>query len=124
MRVLASFAFSFAAAIFLAIYAGMDVFLPLLGGVLALLAAAVGLVMRKKSPARTRIRLILFGLAAGFLWTALYMVIFFQPACDLDGRTVRLTAIVTDWPQEGLYGGCTVPVRAETEGWVKVSAIL
>ena len=124
MRVLASFAFSFAAAIFLAIYAGMDVFLPLLGGVLALLAAAVGLVMRKKSPARTRIRLILWGLAVGFLWTAGYMAVFFRPAQELDGRTVRLTATVTDWPQEGLYGGCTVPVRAETEGWVKVSAIL
>ena len=68
--------------------------------------------------------LILSGLACGFLWTALYMAVFFQPARDLDGQTVRLTATVADWPQEGSYGGCTVLVRAETESWVKVSAIL
>ena len=124
MRVLAAFAFSFAAAIFLTIYGGLDPLLLPLGGGLALVAAVAGLAVKRKSQTRTRVLLILSGLACGFLWTALYMAVFFQPARDLDGRTVRLTATVTDWPQEGLYGGCTVPVRAETEGWVKVSAIL
>lgn len=124
MRVLAAFAFSFAAAVFGTIYGGLDPLLLPLGGGLALAAAVAGLAVRRKSQARTRVLLILSGLACGFLWTALYMAVFFQPARDLDGQTVRLTATVADWPQEGSYGGYTVLVRAETGGWVKVSAIL
>ena len=124
MRVLAAFAFSFAAAIFLTIYGGLDPLLLPLGGGLALAAAVAGLAVKRKSQTRTRVLLILSGLACGFLWTALYMAVFFQPARDLDGQTVRLTATVADWPQEGSYGGCTVLVRAETGGGVKVSAIL
>ena len=124
MRVLAVFAFSFAAAIFLAIYGEMDGLLLPLGGALALAALAVGLIVRKKSRARSRALLILSGLAVGFLWTALYMAVFFQPARELDDRTVRLAATVADWPQEGNYGGYTVLVRVETGSWVKVSAIL
>lgn len=124
MRVLAAFAFSFAAAVFGTIYGGLDPLLLPLGGGLALAAVVTGLAVRRKNRTRTRALLILSGLACGFLWTALYMAVFFQPARDLDGQTVRLTATVADWPQEGSYGGCTVPVRAETESWVKVSAIL
>ena len=124
MRILAAFAFSFAAAIFLTIYGGLDPLLLPLGGGLALVAAVAGLAVKRKSQTRTRVLLILSGLACGFLWTALYMAVFFQPARDLDGQTVRLTATVADWPQEGGYGGYTVLVRAETGGWVKVSAIL
>jgi competence protein ComEC len=123
MRILATFAFSFAAAVFGAVYGELDTLLLPLGGALAL-AAAVGLMMRRKSRRRTRTLLILSGLACGFLWTALYMAVFFQPARDLDDRTVRLSATVADWPQEGNYGGYTVVVRAETEGWAEVSAIL
>ena len=124
MRILAAFAFSFAAAIFLTIYGGLDPLLLPLGGGLALAAAVAGLAVKRKSQTRTRVLLILSGLACGFLWTALYMAVFFQPAQQLDDRTVRLTAAVTDWPQEGSYSGCTVLVRAETGGGVKVSAIL
>ncbi len=124
MRILAAFAFSFAAAVFGTVYGGLDPVLLPLGGVLALAAVVTGLAVRRKSRTRTRALLLLSGLACGFLWTALYMAVFFQPARDLDGQTVRLTATVADWPQEGSYGGCTVPVRAETESWVKVSAIL
>ena len=124
MRILAAFAFSFAAAVFGAVYGELDAFLPLLGGVLALSAAAAGLLFRKKGHARTRTLLILSGLACGFLWTALYTAIFFQPARELDDRTVRLSAAVADWPQEGSHGGYTVLVRAETDSRVKVSAIL
>jgi len=118
------FAFSFSAAIFAIIYGKLDAFLLPLGGALLLAAAAVGLAVREKSHKRAYALLILSGLAAGFLWTALYMEVFFQPARDLDDRTVRLTATVADWPQEGNYGGYTVLVRAETEGRVEVSAIL
>ena len=124
MRKLATFAFSFAAAVFLTVYGGLDALLLPLGGSLAVITLLLGLVLRKKSRARARTLLILSGLACGFLWTALYTAVFFQPARDLDGRTVRLTATVADWPQEGNFGGYTVLVRAETEGRVKVSAIL
>lgn len=124
MRVLATFAFSFAAAIFLDVYGGLDAFLLPLGGGLAVAALLLGLLLRRKSRARTRALLILSGLACGFLWMALYTAVFFRPAQELDGRTVRLTATVADWPQEGAYGGYTVLVRADTERRVRVSAIL
>ena len=124
MRILATFAFSFAAAVFLAIYGGLDAWLPLLGGGLVVTTLLLSLLLRKKSRARTRTLLILSGLAVGFLWTALYMAVFFQPARELDGRTVHLTATVADWPQEGTYGGYTILVQARTERWGKVSAIL
>lgn len=124
MRVLAIFAFSFAAAVFLTVYGGLDALLLPLGGGLVLAAIIAGLVVRRKSRKRAYTLLILSGLAAGFLWTALYTAVFFQPAKDLDGQTVRLSATVADWPQEGSYGGYTVLVQAETDSWVKVSAIL
>lgn len=124
MRILATFAFSFAAAVFGAVYGELDPLLLPLGGALALAAVLTGLLVQEKGHARTRAVLILSGLSVGLLWTALYMSVFFQPARDLDGRTVRLSAVVADWPQEGEYGGYTVVVQAETEGWAKVSAIL
>ncbi len=124
MRILATFAFSFAAAVFGAVYGELDPLLLPLGGALALAAVLTGLLVREKGHARTRAVLILSGLSVGLLWTALYMSVFFQPARDLDGRTVRLSAVVADWPQEGEYGGYTVVVQAETEGWAKVSSIL
>ena len=124
MRILATFAFSFAAAIFLTIYGGLDALLLPLGGGLVVITLLLGLLLRAKSRARTKALLVLSGLAVGFLWTALYMAVFFQPARDLDGRTVRLTATAVDWPQEGSYGGYTVLVQAETESWVQVSAVL
>ena len=124
MRILVAFAFSFAAAVFLSVYGELDAVLPVLGGGLAVTALLLRLFLRKKSRVRTRALLILSGLAAGFLWTALYTAVFFQPAKELDGQTVRLTATVADWPQEGTYGGYTVLVRADTDSWVKLSAIL
>lgn len=124
MRILATFAFSFSVAVFLIIYGGLDPFLLPFGGALVVLTFICGFVMRRKSRSRTRTLLILSGLAFGFLWTALYMAVFFQPARELDGQTVRLTATVIDWPQEGTYGGYTVLVRADTERRVRVSAIL
>ena len=124
MRILATFAFSFAAAVFLTIYGGLDAFLLPLGGALVLAAVIVRLAVRGRSRGRTRALLMLTGLAAGFLWTALYLAAFFQPARELDGRTVRMAATVADWPQTGTYGGYVVVVRADTERRVKVSAIL
>ena len=124
MRVLAAFAFSFAAAVFCAVYGQADALLLPLGGMLAVVVLLLGLLLRKKNRVRTRALLILSGLAAGFLWTAFYTAIFFQPARELDNRTVRLSATVADWPQEGSYRRYTVLVRAETENGAAVSAIL
>ena len=95
MRILAAFAFSFAAAIFGAVYGKLDALLLPLGGALALAAVVIAAAVRRKSRGRARAVLILSGLAAGFLWTALYMAVFFQPAKDLDNQTVRLTATET-----------------------------
>lgn len=124
MRVLATFAFSFAAAVFAVIYSGLDAVLLPLGGTLALAAVLAGLLLRKRRRIRIRAVLVLSGLATGVLWTSVYMVVFFQPAQELDNRTVRLTARVADWPQEGEYGGYTVLAEVETARWAKVSAIL
>ena len=63
MRILAAFAFSFAAAVFGTIYGGLDPLLLLLGGGLALAAAVAGLAVKRKSQTRTRVLLILSGLA-------------------------------------------------------------
>lgn len=123
MRVLASFAFSFAAAVFGAVYGPLDGLLLPLGGALAVTALLAGRLLREKSRRRTRTLVILWGLAAGFLWTAAYLAVFFQPARELDNRTVRLSAVAADWPQKGEYG-YTVLVRAETGSWTTVSAIL
>lgn len=124
MRILATFAFSFAVAIFGAVYGGLDAVLLPLGGGLALAAVVAGFFVRPKGRKRKRTLLILSGLSLGFLWTALYTEIFFQPVKKLDDRTIRLAATVVDWPQEGAYGDYTVLVKAETESWVRVSAIL
>ncbi len=124
MRKLAAFAFSFAAAVFLTIYGGLDALLLPLGGALVVITLILALLLRKKCHARTRVLLIFSGLAAGFLWTAVYITVFFRPAQELDDCTLRLTAAVADWPQEGIYGGYTVLVKAEMESGVKVSAIL
>ena len=124
MRKLAAFAFSFAAAVFLTIYGGLDALLLPLGGALVVITLILALLLRKKCHARTRVLLIFSGLAAGFLWTAVYITVFFRPAQELDDCTVCLTAAVADWPQEGIYGGYTVLVKAEMESGVKVSAIL
>ena len=82
MRILATFAFSFAVAVFVTIYSGLDGVLLPLGGILALLAVVTGFAIRRKSRKKTRLLLILSGLSFGFLWTALYMAVFFQPARD------------------------------------------
>lgn len=60
-------------------------------------------------------RWITLGLAVGFLWFALYTVLFYAPAETLSGRTVELEATVTDFPTAGNYG-VSVPVRGSEAG--------
>jgi competence protein ComEC len=40
----------------------------------------------------------------------------FGPAEALNDQTVRMTATVLEWPEEGKFGSCTMAVRAEING--------
>ena len=122
MRILAIFASAFSAAVFLANYVLPEsCWLPV-GGGLALLGLALWLLLRSRTRPRKVCALLCAGAAVGLIWTAIYTAIFFQPARELDGRTVRLSATVADWPQETDYGW-SVLVRADTDTFVRLSAI-
>lgn len=121
VRKLAIFAFSFSGAVFLC-----NLLLPRsLWLLLALLfAAGIGLVrFCLKGRRRLLFSLICAGLAAGLLWTEGYDRLFFQPARDLDDRTVKLDAVVSDWPQKTDYGW-SVLIRVKTGPMTKSSMIL
>ena len=124
MRKLAVFAFSFSAAIFLWAYLDPGALLPLLWAGCALGALGAWLVLRKIPRRRLLLALVCFGLALGFLWSAVYEVLFFQPAARLDNQTVRLQATVTDYPQAGKYGGYTLAARVEADSFFRPLAVL
>ena len=67
--------------------------------------------------------LVLSGLSAGLLWTAAYDALFFQPARELDGRTVLLRAVVEEYARQTDYG-FSVLVRGGEEGAWTVPAVL
>ena len=100
------------------------VYLPWTGWALpmgiGLLVLFLGLVLLKKLP---RPRLVLLGGAMALLWLTAYGAVFQAPAEGMEHRTLRLEAVVTDWPEETDYG-LRVPVRAGEEGGRKVSALL
>ncbi len=124
VRVLAVCAFSFAAAVFGANYLiPEEVWLPA-GLLLACGCLIPGMLYRRrKDCGRLAALLVCAGLSAGLLWTGVYSAIFFAPARALDGRTVRLEATVSGYPQETDYG-YSVSVRTETGGFVRLSAVL
>lgn len=122
MRVLATAAGSFSLAVFAANC------IPLLEGallplscVLAALCAAALLCLR--GWARVRGALICGGLALGLLWTAAYGAVFYAPARALDGRTIRLSGTVMEYPQETDYGW-SVLVRADGEPGAPVPTLV
>ncbi len=124
MRVLAIFAFSFSAAVFAAVYLLPEaVWLPAGGLLAALWLAARFLLPRNGGRIRRAALLACAGLAAGLLWTGVYSAVFFRPARALDKRTVRLTGVVSGYPQETDYG-YAVSVLADTGSWVKLSAVV
>ena len=123
MRRLAIVSFAFSAAVFAANG-------PVPGGALLPAGAAVALlcplcwfVMRRMVRRRLAVVLVLSGLAAGFLWTAAYTALFFQPAGKLDGRTVLFRAVVEEYPQQTDYG-FSVLVRGGEEGALPLSTVL
>ena len=70
-----------------------------------------------------RPRLVLLGAGLALLWLTVYGALFQAPAEALENRTVRLEAVVTDWPEATDYG-LRVPVKAGEEEGRKVSALL
>ena len=114
MRILAVFAFSFSAAVFMGVYLPWDRLLLPLGAGLALAGGLGWLLLRRRGRLlRLRTALVLSGLAAGLVWTAAYTAVFFAPARVLDGRTVHLSGEVSGWPRADEDGGFSIPVRVE-----------
>lgn len=124
MSMLAILSFSFAGAVFCANYLPLESLLLPLGCGFALAFGLTFLPQVRKQPRGRTARYAAFGLALGFLWTAGYSWVFWRPAELLDEKTVRLTATVSQWPQETDYGGFSVLARADTEGWVTVPILL
>ena len=124
MSMLAILSFSFAGAVFCANYLPLEWLLLPLGCGFALAFGFTFLPQVRKLPRGRTARYAAFGLALGCLWTAGYSWVFWRPAELLDEKTVRLTATVSQWPQETDYGGFSVLARADTEGWVTVPILL
>lgn len=121
---LAILSFFFAGAVFCANYLPLELLLLPLGGGFTLAFGLTFLPQVRKLPRGRTVRYAAFGLALGFLWTAGYSWVFWRPAERLDEKTVRITATVSQWPQETDYGGFSVLARADTEGWVTVPILL
>ncbi len=111
------FTVGFAAALAAGIY------LPAQGWALAvglgLLVVWLGLTLRKRGKVP---RQVLLGMALALLWLTAYGAVFHAPAKALEDRTVRLQAVVEDWPEITDYG-LRVMVRAGEEGGRKGKAL-
>lgn len=85
---------------------------PLPVGILCL-ALWLGLLLTKR---QWRVRPAVLGAALALLWLTAYGAIFHAPAQAMENRTVRLEAVVVEWPEETDYG-CRITVRAgEADG--------
>ena len=124
VRKLAIFSFSCSAAVFAA-----NGLLPLtllvpMGVGLALLAPVLWWGMGpKRRRARLMSALVLSGVSVGLLWTATFHHLVMEPARALDGRTVRLEAVVEEYPQQTDYG-YSVVVRSDLGGLRKPLTLL
>lgn len=101
MRKLAAFAFSFAAAILVAVY-----FLPteyvLYTAVVLAVSGCVGLAF--KNDFGKRLTIILLAAALGLTWFSAYNALFREPAAKYDGMTARISAEITDYSEVYDYG--------------------
>ncbi len=123
MRVLAIFAASYSAAVFLAVYGGLRWSLVPLGVGCALGAVIVfrrGKIVEHRPRAAA---LCAAGLAAGFLWTFGYQQIFIAPVRALDEQTVYLSGQVIQWPQESEQG-YSVLIRADLPSGGRADTLL
>ena len=113
MRKLAALSFSFSTAVVLCNYA-LPQDLWLWAAVLcAVFFGTAFLVLRGKR--RLLFCLICAGLACGILWTQVYDALFFNPARELDDQTIRINAVVTDYPRQRDYGW-QVSARIQVQG--------
>lgn len=115
--ILPLFVGGFAAALLAGVYLSWTGWTVWAGCGLLVLWLVLFLSKRGKPPRR-----VILGMAVALLWLTAYGAVFHAPAEALAGRTVRLEAVVDNWPEETDYG-LRIPVRAgETEGR-KVKAI-
>ena len=114
---LAWFALGAAGAALAGVLAGGPMWLP----ALALPAAAGWLFLRRRGMASAG-RAVLLGAAVSLVWLTAYGAVFHAPADALANRTVRLEAVVTDWPEADDYG-VRIPVKAGAEGGRRVKAV-
>ncbi len=121
MRVLATAAAAFSAAIFLAQYLLPGAWrLPL---ALGLAVLGLGLLPLRHRRTGKRAILILLAAAAALVWDRGYDRWVYEPAAQLDGRTEEaLTMTVLDWPEESRYGA-RATVRLATPGLPSVRAV-
>lgn len=123
MRVLAIFAGGYAVAAFSACYFLREEWLLHIAVAAAILCAGA-MLCRKRWPDRSKQAvLLLAGLTIGLLWSGLYRMIFLAPARELDGRTIRMSAVVAEYP-EIKRNGCSVIVEVETASDIPVTAVL
>jgi len=121
MRKLAALSFSFSAAVLACNYV-----LPQSGWLWAAMVSLVllgGASLLLKDRRRKLLCIVCAGLSAGFLWTRCYDAVFFQPARELDDQTIRLIAVVTDYPRERDYGW-QVSARMETDEGKSLNVLL
>lgn len=101
MRKLAVGCLAFGTGIFCAIYVLNEVWMLILAAVFG----AVGIMATfVKSRRKLFIQIICFGLAIGFLWSWGYNMLYYRPAAEMDGHTITVTGVVTDYPEEWRYG--------------------
>lgn len=123
MRKVAVWSASFSAAVFVWVL----VVPKEIGAVCAVAAGGAVLALRLALPPnrlRTLAVLTAAGLCAGFLWSGVYDGLFLTGARELGGQTVRLQAVVADWPTQGEYGDWQVLVRVETGRHVWTDTLL
>ena len=112
MRKLAALSFSFSAAVVLCQY-----MIPQAAWLWAAVACLIlfgGGFLFLRGNRRLRLCLVCAGLAVGFVWTAFYDAVFFAAARKLDDHTIRMSAVVTDYPRQRDYGW-QVSARMETQ---------
>ena len=110
MRKLAIFSFAFAAAAAAYVYLLPSKLSPILAGILVL--CALGLLFWR-APTAKRIRIALFALAFGLLWSCGYEYLKLKPLEALCGENTELDATVCVYPSATDYGSY---VEAETHG--------
>ena len=130
MRILATAAFAFAAAVFSTLVLPEGSWLPV--GLAALAGMTLCALLRRcteKTEAKRRrnflrAALICGGAALGLLYTVGYRQVVLTPVQALDGRTVRFEAVVREWPVSRDHGRWQVPVEGGEEGEKALSALL